>query len=173
VLLVFGRSYSAGTTVIVVLGFAALFSTACGQVDMVLITSGRSSWSLANGLLAVGVNVGVDLVLIPKYGILGAAIGWAVAMALTNIMPLVQLAAAYRLHPLGRGTIVACLWTGLSFGLVPFAARVVLGKTPLALLAGLAAGCVLQVIGLWRFNGVLRLSAMPGMSSVIRRLSRN
>ena len=173
VLLVFGRSYSAGTTVIVVLGFAALFSTACGQVDMVLITSGRSSWSLANGLLAVVVNVAVDLVLIPKYGILGAAIGWAVAMLLTNLMPLIQLGVVYRLHPLGRGTIIACLWTGLSFGIVPLVAREVLGSTPLALLAGLAAGCVLQVIGLWWFRGALRLSAMPGMSSIMRRLSRH
>jgi len=173
VLLVFGHSYSAGTTVIVVLGFAALFATACGQVDMVLITSGRSSWSLANGLLAVGVNVGVDLLLIPKYGIMGAAIGWAVAMVLTNVMPLLQLSVVYRLHPLGRGTIIACLLTGLSFGIVPLAARAVLGKTPLALLAGLAAGCVLQVIGLWRFRGPLRLSAMPGMSGIMRRLSRH
>src|SRR5215472_7478722 len=148
VLLVFGRSYSAGTTVIVILGIAALFSTACGQVDMVLITSGRSSWSLANGLLAVGVNVGVDL------------------------LPLGQLAAVYRLHPLGRGTIIACLLTGLSFGIVPLAARAVLGNTPLALVAGVAAGCVVQAIGLWRFRGALRLSAMPGMSAIIRRLSR-
>ena len=42
-----------------------------------------------------------------------------------------------------------------------------------SLLAGLAAGCVLQVIGLWRFRGPLRLSAMPGMSSIMRRLSRH
>jgi O-antigen/teichoic acid export membrane protein len=172
VLLVFGRSYSAGTTVIVILGIAALFATACGQVDMVLITSGRSSWSLANGLLAVGVNVGIDLLLIPKYGIIGAAIGWAVAMVLTNVMPLLQLAAVYRLHPLGRGTVIACLLTGLSFGIVPLAARAVLGNTPLALVAGIAAGCVVQAIGLWRFRGALRLSAMPGASAIIRRLSR-
>ena len=34
--------------------FPCSLATVCGQVDMVLITAGRSSWSLANGLLTVG-----------------------------------------------------------------------------------------------------------------------
>src|SRR5262249_11892687 len=70
---VFGHSYRAGADVMLILGLTMLLATACGQVDMVLITTGRSSWSLLNGLLAVGVNVGLDLVLIPRYGITGAA----------------------------------------------------------------------------------------------------
>ena len=104
---VFGRSYSAGTAVIVILGLTMLLATGCGQVDMVLVTTGRSSWSLANGLLAVAVNVGLDLVLIPGYGITGAAIGWSAAITLTNLLPLAQIAATQRLHPFGRGTAIA------------------------------------------------------------------
>ncbi len=68
VLVIFGHAYHAGSTVMVILGLAMLVATACGQVDMVLITTGRSSWSLYNGLLAMVINVGVDLVLIPKAG---------------------------------------------------------------------------------------------------------
>ena len=52
----------------VILGLTMLLQTACGQVDMVLVTAGRSSWSLANGLLAVVVNVGLDVLLIPPTG---------------------------------------------------------------------------------------------------------
>ena len=77
VLSIFGHSYRAGHLVMIILGLTMLVATACGQVDMVLITTGRSSWSLANGLMAVVVNVGLDLLLIPRYGITGAAIGWA------------------------------------------------------------------------------------------------
>ena len=61
VLSVFGHSYRAGAAVMVILGLTMLLQTACGQVDMVLVTAGRSSWSLINGLLAVGVNVGLDV----------------------------------------------------------------------------------------------------------------
>ena len=87
----------------VILGLTMLLATACGQVDMVLITTGRSSWSLVNGLLALVVNVGLDLLLIPRFGITGAAIGWAAAIIVTNLIPLAQLAISKRLNPFGRG----------------------------------------------------------------------
>src|SRR6185437_16689161 len=91
VLSIFGHSYRAGHLVMVILGLTMLLATACGQVDMVLVTTGRSSWSLLNGLLAVVVNVGLDLILIPRYGIAGAAAGWSAAIALTNLLPLAQI----------------------------------------------------------------------------------
>jgi O-antigen/teichoic acid export membrane protein len=166
VLAVFGRSYSAGATVMVILGCSMILGTACGQVDMVLITSGRSSWSLANGLLAMGTNVGLDFLLIPRYGITGAAIGWAVAMTVSNVLPLAQLAATFRLHPFGRGTLIACALSALSFGVVPLAIRAGLGGGAAALAAGVVAGCALQAAGLWRFRGPLRLRAMPAVSFV-------
>ena len=74
-----------------------LLSSACGQVDVVPITTGRSSWSLLNGLLTMVVNVTLDLILIPSYGITGAAIAWAVAIAVANLMPLAQIAWTARL----------------------------------------------------------------------------
>jgi O-antigen/teichoic acid export membrane protein len=169
VLTVFGHSYRAGAPVMVILGLAMLLATACGQVDMVLITTGRSSWSLYNGLLAVGVNVGADLLLIPRYGITGAAIGWAIAIVVTNLMPLAQLAATIRLQPFGRGTLLACGLSTLSFGAIPLALRVLLGDSATALAAGVVAGSALQAAGLWRFRDTLRLSAMPGLSALKRR----
>jgi O-antigen/teichoic acid export membrane protein len=172
VLSIFGREYRAGATVMIVLGLTMLLATACGQVDMVLITTGRSSWSLFNGLLTVGTNVGLDLFLIPRYGITGAAIGWAVAIVISNLLPLGQLAATLRMHPIGRGTLVACGLTCLSFGAIPLVMRAVLGHGATALAAGVGCGSVLMVAGLWCFRETLQLSAMPGLSGIIRRLQR-
>jgi O-antigen/teichoic acid export membrane protein len=166
VLTVFGHSYAAGDTVMVILGLTMLLATACGQVDMVLTTTGRSSWSLANGLLAVSVNVGLDLFLIPRYGITGAAIGWAVAIVVTNLLPLAQVASVVGLHPLGRGALIAAALSGLSFGAVPLAIKGALGEGWAALLAAVAVGSALQVAGLWWFRGPLRLSVMPGLSAI-------
>ena len=172
VLSVFGHSYKAGASVMLILGLTMLLATACGQVDMVLITTGRSSWSLVNGLLAVAVNVSLDLVLIPRYHLTGAAIGWAVAIIVTNLMPMAQLASSIHLQPFGRGTLLAAGLSALAFGAVPFGIRTVLGGGLTGLAAGVAAGCLVQALGLWRFNGVLRLSAMPGVSSIQSRLHR-
>lgn len=172
VLSVFGHSYKAGADVMLILGITMLLATACGQVDMVLITTGRSSWSLINGLLAVGVNVGLDLVLIPRYGITGAAIAWAIAIMVTNLMPMAQLAASIHLQPFGRGTVLACGLSTVSFCAIPFGIRAVLGGGWASLAAAVAAASVVQAAGLWKFRNVLRLSAMPGVSAIQGRLRR-
>jgi O-antigen/teichoic acid export membrane protein len=170
VLTVFGHSYKAGAAVMLILGLTMLLATASGQVDMVLITTGRSSWSLVNGLLAVAVNVSLDLVLIPRYGITGAAIGWAVAIIVTNLMPMAQLASSIHLQPFGRGTLLAAGLSTVSFCAIPLVIRSVIGGGLVGLAAGVAAGSVVMAMGLWRFHAALRLSAMPGVSSIQRRL---
>ncbi|HEY3734176.1 MAG TPA: polysaccharide biosynthesis C-terminal domain-containing protein [Streptosporangiaceae bacterium] len=172
VLAVFGKSYSAGATVMIILGLTQLFASACGQVDMVLITTGRSSWSLVNGLLAVGVNIGVDLALIPRYGITGAAIGWAVAIVVSNLMPLIQLALVFRLHPIGRGTFTACALCAVCFGAIPGLIRIAIGAGFVSLGASIVAGGIVYLAGLWKFGDVLKLSTMPGVSSLARRARR-
>jgi O-antigen/teichoic acid export membrane protein len=178
VIAVFGRSYSAGAAVMVILGLTMLLATACGQVDMVLVTTGRSSWSLLNGLLAVGVNVGLDLILIPRYGIVGAAAGWSAAIVLTNLLPLAQIAVVEGLHPFGRGTAIAVVLSACSFGLLPLGARALAGHATghatVASLAAIACGGVVMAAGLWRFRAELNLSAMPGAArlAALRRHRR-
>jgi O-antigen/teichoic acid export membrane protein len=169
VLSIFGHSYRAGHLVMVILGLTMLTATACGQVDMVLITTGRSSWSLANGLAALVINVGLDLLLIPRYGITGAAIGWAAAIIVTNLTPLAQLAISVRLHPFGRGSFLAAGLAVLSFAVIPLAVRAVLGPAASVSVGAVLAGCVVQAAGLWWFRDSLRLAALPGMS----RLAKN
>jgi O-antigen/teichoic acid export membrane protein len=163
-LAIFGHSYKAGNTVLIILGLSMLLSAVCGQVDVVLITAGRSSWSLINGLLAMVVNVSLDLILIPPYGITGAAIGWAAAIAVANLVPLAQIAITARLHPFGRGTAAACALCLVSFGAIPLTARFLLGDGPAGIVCGAALGTVAMAAGLWRFRGPLRLSVMPGVS---------
>ncbi|MGH3124341.1 MAG: lipopolysaccharide biosynthesis protein, partial [Streptosporangiaceae bacterium] len=168
VLSIFGHSYRAGDMVMVILGLTMLVATACGQVDMVLITTGRSSWSLANGLTAVIVNVGLDVLLIPRYGITGAAIGWAAAIIVTNLVPLAQLAVSKRLHPFGRGTFIAAGLATASFAVVPLLARAAFGRGGAASVSAVAAGCLVQAAGLWWFRDSLRLAALPGVSRLTR-----
>ena len=166
VVTVFGHSYRAGAAVMVILGLTMLLATGCGQVDMVLVTTGRSSWSLVNGLLAVVVNVGLDVLLIPRYGIIGAAVGWSAAIVLTNLMPLAQIAAAERLHPLGRGTVLAIALSAFSFGLLPWAVRDLCGRGLLPSLIGIACGGAVMTAGAWRFRADLNLLVMPGVAQL-------
>jgi O-antigen/teichoic acid export membrane protein len=166
VLAIFGRTYHTGSTVMLILALAMLVATACGQVDTVLITTGRSSWSLANGLLAMGVNVGVDLALIPRFGITGAAIGWAAAIGITNLVPLVQVAWAARVHPFGAGTAAAVLLTSLSFAIIPLAARIWAGSTVTVTITAIGIGCAVMAAGLWQLRWTLQL---PVIRDIVHR----
>jgi O-antigen/teichoic acid export membrane protein len=168
VLAIFGRSYHAGSTVMLILALTMLFATACGQVDVVLITTGRSTWSLVNGLLAMCVNICVDVILIPRMGITGAAVGWAAAIVVSNLVPLVQVATAAKVHPFGRGLAAACGLTVLSFAVVPIGLRMLAGPRPGISIAATGLGAAVMVVGLWWLHGTLHLSAMPGLGRVAR-----
>jgi O-antigen/teichoic acid export membrane protein len=168
VLEIFGHSYQAGYSVMLVLSGAQLIGGVVGQVDIVLVTAGKSSWSLINGLLVLVTNVGLDLWLIPKLGILGAAIGWAAAITVSNVVPLAQLAFVFKLHPFGRGCFVAIVLTAVAFGAVPLAIHMVLPGY-LGLVLGTLAGCVLLLAGLARFRRSLKLQGMPGLAALQKR----
>jgi O-antigen/teichoic acid export membrane protein len=170
-LLVFGHSYRAGSAVMVILGLTMLLTTGCGQVDIVLTTAGRSSWSLVNWLLAVGINVGIDLALIPTYGITGAAIGWAVALAVTNLVMLGEVGAIVRVSPFGLGCLAAALLATASFGAIPLASRAVLGSGLAASALSILCGCAVFAAGLWYLRRPLQLTALGGLPGV-RRLNR-
>ncbi len=169
VLVIFGHAYHAGSTVMVILGLAMLVATACGQVDMVLITTGRSSWSLYNGLMAMVINVGVDLVLIPRLGITGAAIGWAAAIGITNLVPLIQVATAAKVHPFGPGTLSAALLATFSFAAIPLAVRAVAGNGAPQVIASLAVGGLVMALGLYLLRGPLQLAVLPLPKALRRR----
>ena len=85
----------------------AVTATVCGMVNMLHNMAGRTSWTLANSLVALAVMVVVDLLLLPRLGILGAGIGWAAAIVTNNAVPLTQLWRSMGLHPFGRATLRA------------------------------------------------------------------
>ncbi|MGZ4550500.1 MAG: oligosaccharide flippase family protein [Blastococcus sp.] len=166
VLTIFGHGYSAGRPVVLILAGAMLFATACGMVDMLLNMAGRTSWTLANSVLSLVVMVGVDLLLIPHLGILGAGIGWAAAIVSNNALPLTQLFVSMGLHPFGHATRNAAAVAAFCFGVLPVGALLLAPGNVLV-----AAGAV--VVGAGLFATVcLRLRStlgLPALSSLVPR----
>lgn len=157
---VFGHGYAAGTPVLVLLGSAMLVATLCGDVDIMLIMAGRTSWSLVNVSVAFGINLTLDLILIPHLDILGAAIGWSVAIIVKNLLALIQVAVVLHLHPLGRASITTALLCLVSFGAVPLLCRTQLNGGLLRLVIEAAVGGVLFVAGAFAFRRLLALDAL-------------
>jgi O-antigen/teichoic acid export membrane protein len=161
----FGAGYTAGATVVVVLAGAMLVATGCGMVDMVLAMAGRTSWNLVNVLVALGVTIGLDTWLIPRYGALGASVGLASAMVANNLLPLIQIGRVARLHPFGRGTRVAALLSLVAFGAVPWTVTALAGRGPAGLTLAVVLGVPVFAGGAWLLRGPLALSAFRLRSS--------
>jgi O-antigen/teichoic acid export membrane protein len=160
VLSAFGSGYAAGRPVVLVLAGAMLLSTACGMVNMMLNMAGRTSWTLANSVVAVGVMLLVDLLLIPRLGILGAGIGWAAAIIANNALPLGQLHVSMGLHPFGRATFMAAGLSAVCFGAIPTAAVLLAPGAVGVALAATGVGLVTFLLVAGTARGALDLPSL-------------
>ena len=169
ILRVFGSSYTGGADVLTVLALAMLFATACGMVDVVLLMAGKSTWSLVNVLIALTVQISLDFILVPKIGILGAALGWAAAIVVNNVLPLSQIFIALRLHPFGRAGATAMLLAVGCFGVLGAGIRLVLGTNLTSAVVALLLGSGLYVLGLFLLRGPLELEMLKSIARPRRR----
>ncbi|MCR1783704.1 polysaccharide biosynthesis C-terminal domain-containing protein [Nocardioides carbamazepini] len=149
----FGPSYVTGEAVAVALVMAGgmLVAVASGPVDTLLLMTGRSGRSLANTLVALALDIGLCLVLVPRMGIAGAAVAWVVAVVVRCALAVIQLRAEIALAPpLGRLLLAAALPVGC-VGL-PVALAGLVGLSPPAWLAA----CVIAGSGyaavVWRLR---------------------
>jgi len=156
---VFGAGYRSGANVVVVLACAMLVATGCGMVDMVLAMAGRTSWNLFNVLVALGVTIGLDLLLIPRYGALGAAIGLACAMVANNALPLIQVGRVAGLHPFGAGTCAAALLSVACFGVLPRVVTAMAGTGPAGLAYAIGLAVPAFAAGAWLLRRPLALDS--------------
>lgn len=158
---VFGTEYvsAEGITVVWLLVVGMLIATVSGVVDSVLVMAGRTGWQLYNVSAALVVNLGLNLWLIPSLGIIGAAIAWTASLAVNNLVPVVQLAVGFKLHPLGRGAGVAVALSAGWFIVLPGLAIPVLGWTaaPIVIVSA-ACGMALSA---WRLRKKLIRPAHP------------
>jgi O-antigen/teichoic acid export membrane protein len=140
VLGIFGPRYAAGATALVVLSFAMLINLGSGNVTVVLLMGGKSSWNVVNTLAALVVNVALNLLLLPHIGITGAAIAWAASIIVDNVAAVAEVWWVLGLSPFGPGYGLVAAAAAGCFGVSGLAARALLGPTLPALVAAAVVG---------------------------------
>jgi O-antigen/teichoic acid export membrane protein len=88
---VFGRGFTAGGTALLILAAGQLVNAGTGPTGALLTMTGKQKWELANTISMVAVNFLLNLILIPKMGVIGAAIATAISIATINGLKLVQV----------------------------------------------------------------------------------
>lgn len=169
VLRLFGPEFVAGQHALLILSLAMLVNLGTGNVTVVLLMGGKSSWNVVNTAVALTLNVGLNLFLIPRYGMNGAAIAWAVSIITDNILALLEVHYLMGMAPFGSGYGVVAALALTCFGGLGLIVRGTLGMSlgSFALYVVLAAGVYAAL--LYRFRRALRLdvflSALRSRSS--------
>ncbi|MDP8911931.1 MAG: polysaccharide biosynthesis C-terminal domain-containing protein, partial [Actinomycetota bacterium] len=153
----FGPEFVAGSEPLRILSITMLVAMATGPVTAALVMSGRSSWNLFNTVLAVGSNVILNLMLIPPFGMTGAALAWAVSILIGNLAPLAQVWTFMRLNPFGSGFPIVAVGATACYGVVGLVGVSALGMEVVGLLASGVVGSALYLLFLWRFREALQL----------------
>jgi O-antigen/teichoic acid export membrane protein len=86
--------------------------------------SGAVRLNMVDNIAVLVLNVVLNLLLIPAYGIVGAGIAWGVSLGLVNAVKLVQVRSLLGVVPFD-GVTVRCLGAGAVAGVVALALRAV------------------------------------------------
>ncbi|MCD5315351.1 oligosaccharide flippase family protein [Kineosporia babensis] len=153
----FGPGFGVGATAMSILALAMLVNLGTGNVGTVLLMAGRSHWLLLNKSLAVVTMVGLNLWLVPRYGLEGAAIAWGAAMALDNLIAVVQVRWGLGLRGYNATTAWTCALAVIIYGGGGLLAKATIGEGYLALTAYLLAGTAAYAAVLWHFRARMEL----------------
>lgn len=95
--IMFGSEYTAGATALSILAFSYFITSLFGLAAPLLQTYGRTKVIMVSSFFGAGANIGLNLLLVPTYGIDGAAIATGISVILMNFL---LLLFAYRIGKL-------------------------------------------------------------------------
>lgn len=87
----FGEEFVAGSNVLVILACGQFVNILTGPVTYLLMMSGNERYAMYNTVIAGSVSLILNLILIPRFGIIGAAIATAISLALINLLSFWQV----------------------------------------------------------------------------------
>lgn len=89
--LLWGAQYTGAALAMSILAIGYLISASVGRVGSYLQAEGQTNYILYNNLAALALNLTLNIILIPTYGIIGAAIATAASTILTNILMFLEV----------------------------------------------------------------------------------
>lgn len=141
---IFGSSFEAGAAALVVLACAELANAATGTCGSIIDMTGHTRVKFANSIGWMTLLVASNVLLIPRWGVLGAAVASFVSTATINVVRLLEVWVLERVQPYDR-TFLKPVVAGLVAGGCAVAASAA-GIAPRNLLEAGIAGVVITLL---------------------------
>lgn len=95
----FGPDFVAGAGVLRILAVSQMLAVLSGPCGWILTMTGHPRFNLLNMLLTLGISLGLDFLLVPRFGAMGAAIGGAASIVVVNALRVIQVYGLLHLQP--------------------------------------------------------------------------
>jgi O-antigen/teichoic acid export membrane protein len=97
--LIYGDSFTIGSTALIILSMGIAMNGLTGLTGEVLVSIRKTKYNLLCEVIGALTNIGLNLLLIPRYGIIGAAIGTSISISVRNISQLAFVYKELKIHP--------------------------------------------------------------------------
>jgi O-antigen/teichoic acid export membrane protein len=91
-----------GAPVLIILTVAQFVNCITGGAGFTLTMTGKQNLELINSVTVVLINIVLNYLLIPKYGVSGAAIATTISIISINLLRLAEVYKIYQIHPYSR-----------------------------------------------------------------------
>lgn len=102
ILLLFGESFVEGGPALIILAVSEFVKVLTGMSGTIIDMSGLNRLKMVNTTIQVVLAVGLNVYLIPRWGLIGAAVAVFVSISIMNLLRMVQVYVIYRLSPFNR-----------------------------------------------------------------------
>ena len=117
IMTIFGAKFVDGWQALFLLAIALFVYTFSGLGGQMLKMSGKQNLTFYNTLIIFFLNLGLNLLLIPRYGMPGAAFATGTSLVILNIIALIQVRLGLKMGPFSKKYLPA-LTAGIITGIV-------------------------------------------------------
>lgn len=164
VLHVFGEDFAAGAGALTLLAAVMAVRMLSGLSQSVLLMSGRSRLQLLDKIVTLTVNIVLNLALVPRFGLAGAATAWSIALLLDAGLAAAQVRYVIGVHwRLKRLALVSAL-AGGCYGGGGVLSLSTMGRTTVGLVVYVVTATAVYVPLLWAARRALGLQELINTS---------
>jgi O-antigen/teichoic acid export membrane protein len=167
-----GEEFLVGSVALIILCIGQIINAGTGSSGLMVVMSGHSVIALINNITVLILNVGLNIILIPKYGISGAALAASISMIFVNVIRVLEVYIFVKMQPYQIGDAKPLLAGLFSIAMVVFISKIMVGRAGVSVLVG---KCLAFLIIYSLFLIILRLGEEDRfiLSKVMQHLSKN
>lgn len=102
ILIVFGKDYLSAKYALMMLAIGQFINATTGSCGLMLSMTKFQKYEMINGVMVAGLNIFLNILLIPKLGIIGSAIGGMITISAVNLLKSIEVFIVLKIQPYNK-----------------------------------------------------------------------